>query len=101
MSISSGQFTEKKTYRSMSIVVRSLPGTFKLAVVDGVVCQYPPLPQIKKSASLETRSHLSDTPGRGANWPAFTLAALALLAYENMVARGGIGPRRTVRIACD
>jgi len=40
--MSSGQFTEKKMYRSMSSVYSKLPGTSKLAVVGGVVCQFHP-----------------------------------------------------------
>jgi hypothetical protein len=40
--MSSGQFTEKKMYRSMSSVYSKLPGTYELAVVGSVVCQFHP-----------------------------------------------------------
>jgi hypothetical protein len=37
----------------MSIVVRSLPGTFKLEVVDGVVCQYHHSRKLKNLPALK------------------------------------------------
>jgi len=46
MSISSGQFTEKKMYRSVSIVISMLQGTSKLAVAWGMVCQFHPVMEL-------------------------------------------------------